>query len=328
MNVTPYMVFDGGKLPSKEHTELERSARRKRNLEEGLRQWRESNRKAANDYFQRCLEVTPEMTKCIIEELKREGVEYLVAPYEADAQLAYLERQGIISAVITEDSDLLPYGFKHVFFKMDQWGNGTLFDRSLLPEVKGVSLRGWTDDRFRQLCILSGCDYLASVPGIGLKKAYKYMAKTRDIATVIRTMRMNGLQVPVDYYEGFQRADLTFLYQRVYDPINKQLATVSPLPEGMNADNMPYVGRYLEPKIARGIAEGDLDPITLGPLRVNNRFPQIALRPGMVFYPGSKPTQQGVINDLASAFRKKAKSVEPFIETGTTSPFFNHSQPV
>lgn len=42
------------------------------------------------------------------------GVDCLVAPYEADAQLAYLNKAGIVQAVITEDSDLLAFGCKKV----------------------------------------------------------------------------------------------------------------------------------------------------------------------------------------------------------------------
>lgn len=47
----------------------------------------------------------------------------MVAPYEADAQLAYLsaldDDQGGIAAVITEDSDLIAYGCKAVrYFNM------------------------------------------------------------------------------------------------------------------------------------------------------------------------------------------------------------------
>ena len=38
----------------------------------------------------------------------------IVAPYEADAQLAYLYKQGIIHLVVSEDSDLLVYGCKKV----------------------------------------------------------------------------------------------------------------------------------------------------------------------------------------------------------------------
>jgi 5'-3' exonuclease len=45
--------------------------------------------------------------------LRSENVEFVVAPYEADAQLAYLTTldadQGGIAAVVTEDSDLIAY---------------------------------------------------------------------------------------------------------------------------------------------------------------------------------------------------------------------------
>jgi exonuclease-1 len=37
-----------------------------------------------------------------------------VAPYEADAQLYYLEREGYVDGIITEDSDLLVFGCKQV----------------------------------------------------------------------------------------------------------------------------------------------------------------------------------------------------------------------
>lgn len=37
-----------------------------------------------------------------------------MAPYEADAQLAYLTKSGLAQAVITEDSDLLAFGCKKV----------------------------------------------------------------------------------------------------------------------------------------------------------------------------------------------------------------------
>lgn len=45
-----------------------------------------------------------------LQELKVQGVAFLVAPYEADAQMAYLARSGTVQLVVTEDSDLLAYG--------------------------------------------------------------------------------------------------------------------------------------------------------------------------------------------------------------------------
>jgi 5'-3' exonuclease len=54
---------------------------------------------------------------------RRLGVEFLVAPYEADAQMAWLagvpEAQGGVAAVVTEDSDMLCYAaVRAVLFKV------------------------------------------------------------------------------------------------------------------------------------------------------------------------------------------------------------------
>lgn len=44
------------------------------------------------------------------------GVDCIVAPYEADAQLAYLNKIGVAQVVITEDSDLILFGCEKVSF--------------------------------------------------------------------------------------------------------------------------------------------------------------------------------------------------------------------
>lgn len=75
---------------------------------------------------------------------------YVVAPYEADAQLAYLERIGIVDGIITEDSDLLVFGCKTVLFKMDAVASTiSCVSRAdfagLAADAGGVSLLGWSD---------------------------------------------------------------------------------------------------------------------------------------------------------------------------------------
>lgn len=46
--------------------------------------------------------------------LKQENVAYVVAPYEADAQMTFLAVSKLVDAVITEDSDLIPFGCPRV----------------------------------------------------------------------------------------------------------------------------------------------------------------------------------------------------------------------
>ena len=46
--------------------------------------------------------------------LKKENVYYVVAPYEADAQMTFLSVSKQVDAVITEDSDLIAFGCPRV----------------------------------------------------------------------------------------------------------------------------------------------------------------------------------------------------------------------
>ena len=64
------------------------------------------------------------MKKILCQVLKTKNIECIVAPYEADAQLAYLNKIGHVDGVITEDSDLLAFGASCIFYKMDNMGNG------------------------------------------------------------------------------------------------------------------------------------------------------------------------------------------------------------
>ncbi|KAJ1854198.1 hypothetical protein LPJ57_007440, partial [Coemansia sp. RSA 486] len=218
------------------------------------------------EQFTRSIEVTPEMAKEVIKELEKEGFDYLVAPFEADAQLAYLESKGLISAAISEDSDLIVFGCKNIIFKLDQYGQATIFDQKLMDQVRAVDVSGWSQQKLRHMCILSGCDYIASVPGVGLKKAHRYVARSPSLLMAVELMRVDRLQVPDDYEEQVTKAELTFMYQRVYDPVNKRLDHVGMLGnDAPDTKEMLFLGDMHEPKVAQDIAMGRIDPITLIP---------------------------------------------------------------
>src|SRR5271163_2783381 len=107
--VIPFLVFDGDYLPSKAATEADRAKKREDSKKLGLELLNAGKTSQAYLELQKAIDVTPEMARQLIDELKKTGVQYTVAPYEADAQMVYLERKGLISAIISEDSDLLVF---------------------------------------------------------------------------------------------------------------------------------------------------------------------------------------------------------------------------
>ena len=75
---------------------------------------RKGDKKGAWEHFVKAVEITHEMVLEVIKVLRQKHIDYIVAPYEADAQLAFLARSGFVDFVITEDSDLVPFGCPQV----------------------------------------------------------------------------------------------------------------------------------------------------------------------------------------------------------------------
>ncbi|KAF8840562.1 PIN domain-like protein [Paxillus ammoniavirescens] len=249
--IQPYVVLDGGPLPAKKGTESERRQRRAENLAKANALAAQGKHSQAREFYVKCVDVTPQMAYQFIKALRTEGVQYVVAPYEADAQMAYLERIGLVGGIITEDSDLLVFGCRKVLFKLDSVSSTiTSISRDdfgcVTSAEGGISLLGWTDSQFRAMAILSGCDYLPSIPGVGLKTAWSLLRKHRTVEQLVRALRLEGKKpVPKGYLEEYRLAEKVFLHQRVYCPLEEKLVSLTEVPaqDVMDAETEAYIGR-------------------------------------------------------------------------------------
>jgi 5'-3' exonuclease len=151
MGIEPVLVFDGRRNCLKDSTNSKRQDIRNAYINKGKTilktmksmsdmEARKKLRKEAIANFQKGMAVTPEMESNTIGALRRMGVQVVVAPYEADSQLAYLCKTGVCQAVMTEDSDVIVYSMVcekpfTILFKFDRKSNtvdsldcATLFD--------------------------------------------------------------------------------------------------------------------------------------------------------------------------------------------------------
>jgi 5'-3' exonuclease len=384
--VTPVIVFDGDRLPAKGNEEAERRERRAEAKRKGNERLAAKDRDGAAFAFSQGLDVTPAMAHELIAALKREGFEFVVAPYEADAQIAALAAMGGgepggVDIVFTEDSDLVAYACPTVLFKLDKFGNaqelriadvlagppgaqprggggqsssggadggggGGRGDDAAAKEVvevaddddgeeaagagaaedgeddedddeiavttgrgrgrgkgkaqgsggrkgrktptkakkkggggggaaaaKGpLNFAGWTHELFLGLCVLSGCDFLPNVRGIGIKKAHALVRKHRTIQATLAVMYGDKkIVMPPDYDKNFQRAFWTFRHARVYDPALRRLRPLNPMPrelEALGEAKTTFLGGVVDAAAAVEVAEGRLDPITRRPFVV------------------------------------------------------------
>ncbi|XP_077990626.1 uncharacterized protein LOC144444945 [Glandiceps talaboti] len=263
MKIKPILVFDGCNLPSKKVVEKTRRERRETYLVKGKQFLREGKVSEARDCFTKCINVTSKMALDVMKAARSLGVDCIVAPYEADAQLAYLNKIGIAQCVITEDSDLVAFGCSKIVVKMDLNGNGLEVDNSKLNKIMNMGSR-YSFEKFRYMCIAAGCDYLPSLPNIGLKRACKVfkLATHPDVTQVLKRMGQylkTNLVVPQEYIEGFIQANNTFLYQLTFDPLQKKLVPLNPYPAEVEPNELQYAGKYLSDTLALQLALGNID---------------------------------------------------------------------
>jgi 5'-3' exonuclease len=249
------VVFDGAALEAKRGTNDARDRVRLANRARADELWNAGQKEAAADLYARCVSVSARMRRNFVHLLRAEGVEFLFAPFEADAQLAQLYLSGRISAAITEDSDLLAFGCERLLLKLDRAGNARLLSlravrdgawdqkrEPVLFKMKRILRAHRTDEelaltavppaaaalaassaaaaagpanvaaaassavppvpspacppvrcegheRFLHACVLSGCDYLPSLHGIGLKKAVALVDEHRLLEPLLYHLR-------------------------------------------------------------------------------------------------------------------------------------------
>ncbi|KAL0398397.1 UNVERIFIED_CONTAM: Exonuclease 1 [Sesamum radiatum] len=272
--IKPILVFDGGPLPMKSDQEIKRARSRRENLSRAEEHESNGNLSAAYECYQKAVDISPSVAYGLIQVLKQENVSYIVAPYEADAQMTFLALSKHVEAVITEDSDLIAFGCPRIIYKMDKFGQGVEFKNSKLQYNKELNLAGFTQMMLLEMCILSGCDYLSSLPGMGLKKAHTLMKKFKSHENVIKHLKYNSVEVTPIYEESFKKAILTFMHQRVYDPVSEDIVHLSE-PADIAIEDLDFLDALtkitsLPQHIAKGIAQGDLDPFTKMPIQMES----------------------------------------------------------
>ncbi|CDR94870.1 Rad2 endonuclease, putative [Babesia bigemina] len=94
------------------------------------------------------------------------GLPFLVAPSEAEAQCAHLNKIGLCFGVISDDSDTLAFGAKRVF---KRFYSGQIFESYVSERV--VRELGLGQEQIALLAIICGCDYTPGVRGIGVVNA-------------------------------------------------------------------------------------------------------------------------------------------------------------
>jgi hypothetical protein len=122
----------------------------------------------------------------------------------------------------------------------------------------------WRSRLFLDLCILSGCDYLQSLPGIGVRTAHSLLRQRLSVDQLILE-RLGQTAIAADYLRSFERARQVFKHQLVWD--GHGLRPLTPLPVGFDLEGAPHLGLMVSPALARSICvDATIDARSLQPI--------------------------------------------------------------
>lgn len=188
-NIKPIFVFDGD-MPTFKSNTLEK----RNNIGNILKQKYDN---ATTDferkkYYYMKSKITDREIDDIITLINIFGYKIIFPPYEADCQLAYLQKQGLIDYVASDDMDLLVFG-SGVLLKNFTVSNTKYITEINLKQVL-VDLK-ISYDQFVEICMLMGCDYYEQQ--FGPIKSYKMIKEYGSMKNMIK----NGLINDCNYME-------------------------------------------------------------------------------------------------------------------------------
>jgi 5'-3' exonuclease len=106
------------------------------------------------------------------------GIPYICATGEADLICAELTKRNIVSACLSDDMDLLPFGCKKLLRLID----GNIYEYDLDNILIRLDL---TYEKFVEMCIIIGCDYIKNLK-INPEIAFDYIKKYDYINNTIQ----------------------------------------------------------------------------------------------------------------------------------------------
>lgn len=143
-----------------------------------------------------------ETTKKLFEIL---DIPYFNAPMEAETTCSDLCKQGKVTAVVSEDTDVLAYGAPTFLTKV----NTTNSTCMRISYEKVLESTGFTPDQFLDFCIMCGTDYNKNIPRIGPKKAFQLIANHGNIET------LKEMNIDISALNHNRSRELFLKYERV-----------------------------------------------------------------------------------------------------------------
>ena len=176
----------------------------KKKLEEKSLNINEKNKiiKQINKLNKSCINISPDHINNLIKMFNIFNIPYIRANGEADNLIATLFNKNIINACLSEDMDILVFGCK----KMIKFKSNMIIEYDLEFILENLKIN---HDKFIELCILFGCDYLKPILRDKPDKIYEKFIKCENFIDLFNEIELK-LEIIDNYINDFNKTKLIF----------------------------------------------------------------------------------------------------------------------
>ena len=249
-NITPIYIFDG--VPGEEKKEVIVSRQNKLKEKKVLMDTLKKEIDETDDVEQKnklkqtlykldtkTIHVTKEDVKQVKYLFDLLNIKYIQAIGEADLLCSKMCSTGKVDFVITEDMDILTSGSKLLLRDFNIYNNkATLFDLGEILNKLEISY-----EKFVELCIMLGCDYLKRPNGMGPKKSFKLINECENVEDIVSKMEDKNIVLEDDYIEKFKKSKQIFMTYNM-DYCSDVCVTIDPLFDNQIENISIFLNKY------------------------------------------------------------------------------------
>lgn len=254
-NITPVFIFDGKSRPEKKLTiedrkdSRESAANKVEFYQEQIQMGNTSVEEDLRKAMKNSVHPTQDDLAYLENLLKAMGIPVLHAMYDGEHLASMLCLDKKVAAVYSRDTDTLAFGCpltitaKSHRYTRDNYGNKVPYLECIRHDyiLQGLN---WTQDKFRDLCIMMGCDFNTNINNIAGTRSYNLLVTHGSIDNIPATIDTTCLK--------YKRCREIFSYQYYDTCIDKEKSPVTVLDCNKNLSGMKALGLRNEEYIIMG----------------------------------------------------------------------------
>jgi len=208
-NIDIYFVYDGKSIDLKKKTQEDRQNRKEIAKEQFKEAVERGNLEDMHKFSKRITSIDENIIKESKELLGHMGVSIIDAPTEAEAQISYMTREGLMDFTVSQDFDCLLFNSPNLVRNLTVSQKKKIPSKNIYvnvyPEIiylKDVLEKlNLSNEKLIWLSILIGTDFNDKIEGVGPKTALKLVLENDSFEEIEKVLKEKNKVINFDYKE-------------------------------------------------------------------------------------------------------------------------------